>query len=647
MALTKIKTSGIADNAITNAKMADDAIDSADFADASIDNVHVATGLDAVKLADGTVTNTELQYINTLSSNAQTQISAKLPLSGGAMTGAITTNSTFDGVDIATRDGILSSTTTTANAALPKAGGAMTGAITTNSTFDGVDIATRDGVLTSTTTTANAALPKAGGTMTGNIVMADDTSIGISDSDERIEFDGAGDISLLGANVGIGTTAPSALLHVHKADSNVEIARFESTGADGTYRDIKIGVPDYLGVILRSYRNSGGGDFAIITGGPSAYVSSLFCQEDGNVGIGTNAPLMPLSIAAVNGDPATSGTTPVGNLRLEDISTGNNIMDLGIYDSSPWGSWIQTTDRTNLGAVYPLSLNPNGGNVGIGEAAPESLLTLKGDDATVYNDTEASGQMTEGTSLAVHSNTNTTNTFANLVFKLGNTGTAYTRITGIRTGSNLSEMAFITENGSPAEAMRIDSSGNIMFGTSSDTAQYNDTSGEGSFSFLKGYAAENTYIALSSDSSVGYALVYLNAIDGADNERFISFIRSNTEIGTIALNGTTQVQYNTSGSDRRLKKNFADWDELVLPKFDALNPQLFHFKTQDDSEDKLRGYIAQDAVDNFPEAYPKHNPRVEANQTEEYYQFNPSGMVHYLMKAVKELSAKVTALENA
>ena len=39
-------------------------------------------------------------------------------------------------------------------------------------TVDGVDIATRDGVLTSTTTTANAALPKAGGTMSGNITMA-------------------------------------------------------------------------------------------------------------------------------------------------------------------------------------------------------------------------------------------------------------------------------------------------------------------------------------------------------------------------------------------------------------------------------------------------------------------------------------------
>jgi hypothetical protein len=65
-------------------------------------------------------------------------------------------------------------------AALPKAGGAMTGPITTNSTFDGVDVGVRDGILTSTTTTANAALPKAGGTMTG--VIAGFTSTGIDDN---------------------------------------------------------------------------------------------------------------------------------------------------------------------------------------------------------------------------------------------------------------------------------------------------------------------------------------------------------------------------------------------------------------------------------------------------------------------------------
>ncbi|SVA69457.1 uncharacterized protein METZ01_LOCUS122311 [marine metagenome] len=49
----------------------------ANIADLAVTNAKVATGVDAVKLADGTVTNTELQYINSLSSNAQTQLTAK------------------------------------------------------------------------------------------------------------------------------------------------------------------------------------------------------------------------------------------------------------------------------------------------------------------------------------------------------------------------------------------------------------------------------------------------------------------------------------------------------------------------------------------------------------------------------------------
>jgi len=45
--------------------------------------------LDATKIADGSVTSTEFQYINTLASNAQTQITARLPLAGGTMSGTI------------------------------------------------------------------------------------------------------------------------------------------------------------------------------------------------------------------------------------------------------------------------------------------------------------------------------------------------------------------------------------------------------------------------------------------------------------------------------------------------------------------------------------------------------------------------------
>ena len=43
------------------------------------------------------------------------------------------------------------------------------GNVATSGTVDGVDIAARDAVLTSTTTTANAALPKTGGTITGDV----------------------------------------------------------------------------------------------------------------------------------------------------------------------------------------------------------------------------------------------------------------------------------------------------------------------------------------------------------------------------------------------------------------------------------------------------------------------------------------------
>jgi hypothetical protein len=55
-----------------------------------------------------------------------------------------------------------------ANAAMPKAGGAFTGAVTTNSTIDGRDVAA-DGVL------ATNALPKAGGTMTGAVIGSTNT----------------------------------------------------------------------------------------------------------------------------------------------------------------------------------------------------------------------------------------------------------------------------------------------------------------------------------------------------------------------------------------------------------------------------------------------------------------------------------------
>ena len=47
------------------------------IANSAVEDAMVATGIDAAKLANGSVSNTEFQYINSLSSNAQTQIDAK------------------------------------------------------------------------------------------------------------------------------------------------------------------------------------------------------------------------------------------------------------------------------------------------------------------------------------------------------------------------------------------------------------------------------------------------------------------------------------------------------------------------------------------------------------------------------------------
>ena len=109
-------------------------------------------------------------------------------------------------------------------------------------------------------------------------------------------------------------------------------------------------------------------------------------------------------------------------------------------------------------------------------------------------------------------------------------------------------------------------------------------------------------------------------------------------VGSINVT-TTSAVLQSGASDRTLKKNFEDWTEDVLSLFKNLKPQKFNFIIEDDGAEKTKGYIAQDLVDSFPEAYPKNS--------EDKYMFAPQGMVVYLMKAIQELEAKVAALESA
>ena len=116
-----------------------------------------------------------------------------------------------------------------------------------------------------------------------------------------------------------------------------------------------------------------------------------------------------------------------------------------------------------------------------------------------------------------------------------------------------------------------------------------------------------------------------------------------THVGHIQVNSSS-VTYSTSASDSRLKKNIATWTDEVLPLFKTLQPKKFNYNWETDSDAKSKGYIAQDLISAFPEAYPIGKVDVDGSE-EDRYMFAPGGMVTYLMKALQEEIAKREALE--
>jgi hypothetical protein len=138
----------------------------------------------------------------------------------------------------------------------------------------------------------------------------------------------------------------------------------------------------------------------------------------------------------------------------------------------------------------------------------------------------------------------------------------------------------------------------------------------------------------------GTSYNYDSDVSSYFGSRHMAFRYNGTVRGSISQSGTTTVAFNTSNSDERLKKNIEIWDENILEKFEEIEPKKFNYLEDEDGQEKTKGYIAQEMVDSFPEAYPTDFSE------ENYYNYNPSGMVVYLTKAIKELIEKNKQLEN-
>ena len=261
-----VDTTALGADAVTSAKIADDVAlggnpttttqsgsdNSTKIATTAYTDAQVATVVDSAPSTLNTLNElaAALGDDANFSTTTATNIAAKLPLAGGAMTGAITTNSTFDGRDVATDgtklDGIEASADVTDATNVTAAGALMDSEVTNLAevkAFDASDYATA-----AQGTTADAALPKAGGTMTGNLALGDDDLLRLGDSNDLqmyhdgshsyIDEQGTGDLYIRSNSIILGKYTGETMVQGN-ADGSVDLyhnnsKKFETTAAGAT-----------------------------------------------------------------------------------------------------------------------------------------------------------------------------------------------------------------------------------------------------------------------------------------------------------------------------------------------------------------------------------------------------------------------------
>jgi hypothetical protein len=110
-------------------------------------------------------------------------------------------------------------------------------------------------------------------------------------------------------------------------------------------------------------------------------VLTLFNNSFAQTGIGTTAPVNKLEVVATAADPAGSNSSANGNLRLGNSSAAH-ILDFGLSSTSTY-AWLQARSKSNYATNYNLVLNPNGGQVGIGNSSPSTTLTVGNSGGTI------------------------------------------------------------------------------------------------------------------------------------------------------------------------------------------------------------------------------------------------------------------------
>jgi hypothetical protein len=310
---------------------------------------------------------------------------------------------------------------------------------------------------------------------------------------------------------------------------------------------------------------------------------------------------------------------------------------------------ITTTGDTNTGMFFPAADTiafaeggteamrlDSSGNVGIGNTAPNTRLHVQGG-------TNADGSLTYNqqlTSTAAFNASPATGTLVSLQF---NSGGSYAGMGGwsvnkenATDGNFAGYMAFHTRanGGSTTERMRIDSSGNVLMGTTSTSSS---TRGWKTLN-----SGSNTIIGENDTGNVDVFEFYRGTAG--------SLVR----VGNIRTNGTNTTY--TTSSDYRLKDNIAPIIG-ALDKVALLKPVTYTWK-QDGSDGQ--GFIAHELQEVIPDCVTGEKDDVETYTDEdgiEQTRIKPQGidtsfLVATLTAAIQEqqiiindLKARVETLE--
>jgi hypothetical protein len=306
---------------------------------------------------------------------------------------------------------------------------------------------------------------------------------------------------------------------------------------------------------------------------------------------------MPVTISGTNGIQ-----TPLGSAG-SPVDSNTTTPTTGVYYPSAT-TWGVSTAGTN--ALYIDASQ----NVGIGTTSPGTygkfVVQPSGNGYTAFTDSIGGGG---GTQI----NMNYSGFKYSYIDTVVENGTA---------GLNASNLRFATAgSGTLSERMRIDSSGNLLVGTTSAAATNSN-----SIANLPG-SGQTIYNHLNGTAS-GSAYVY--------------FCYNGSAIASITQNGTTAVAYNTS-SDYRLKENVTPMT-TGLATISALKPVTYDWISDKSAGE---GFIAHELQSVIPHAVTGEKDAVDNDGKPIYQGVDYSKVVVHLVAALQELKVEFDAYKAA